>query len=379
MPPHDLHLYEMTRQGPRHAVLPCTALHERAWTMLRSLAAVVVLAFPAMGAQAALPSPQPKANAVCTALQSLKGEAGGAAEVRHAGSRLRFAWNGGADGRLNFRVMGEAPADAPRDGPVRLELAAAPRSSLVTDPAIGIVHASTSLPTQRIDLLAQSTGHSPPTVLAIGVREIDPQGRALAGKVTWTLIPPPPELPARDAVVLASLEHLYVQALSQDPASRFSLAVHPLNARMQALALSSVELPGFLQHIAVMRACIGQHADVKPVPVSWEVASLKSVRMPKKETDAAAVALVVAGKPMAGVRVFLDRAPHYACSGLTDAKGVMSCVLEDTHGHKHVHESHEGQEHAPIIASYPGSVTASSIKLPTAAPMWFPRGSRFGH
>lgn len=343
--------------------------------ILRSLWAALFFSVGVMSALAQSESriPQRSANPICTSIDGLEaGKAQNSLDVGHNADSFHFSWNSDGDRHWVLRTRHEAPGSTPLHRSSKLHFTAVPKSSLISDPSINIHHASTSFPAHRIDILARLEDSSQAAILAIGIRDIDSQGRALAGKVTWKWVPQAPDAPRRDAFDLAALESLYVQALSQDPAARYSFTVSTTSTRPKVPTLSSAELPELLEHIAVIRSCFTKRVDSNLSALPWEVASLKNLRMPKKESDATFVALSAAGKPISGVRVFLDRAPHYACSGLTNSKGVMSCVLEDTHGHEHVHGLHDSQESAPIIASYPGRVTASGISLPTAVPMWFP-------
>lgn len=59
--------------------------------------------------------------------------------------------------------------------------------------------------------------------------------------------------------------------------------------------------------------------------------------------------------------IYFNRAPHSICAARTRADGLAICRLEDQHGD-------EGEHHddaVPVIATYPGSVRADGVLLPT--------------
>lgn len=126
-----------------------------------------------------------------------------------------------------------------------------------------------------------------------------------------------------------------------------------------------------LRLAVVLRGCAAYHASrllpgsSHPVWLHTQLL-LVSVRPGKLGFEVAAQASTVDG-PVVNSRITFARGLHHACFASTDAAGVVTCTLVDTHPHGNKldgwAEAHEG----PFVATLAGSVASTVVQLPAVA------------
>jgi len=157
---------------------------------------------------------------------------------------------------------------------------------------------------------------------------------------------------------IAALEHLYGLALAQNPHAEFCLNGYGHTCTAPA---SDYPHPRLLREIAEARERAIVSANATSIAVPWRNVTMTS--QPKGASgDRVGVRVTDHGVPLEGATVFFNRAPHSGCHAKSSSDGIVTCDLVDQHGDE---DSHEGQEHVPILATFPGDVQADRILLPT--------------
>jgi hypothetical protein len=163
---------------------------------------------------------------------------------------------------------------------------------------------------------------------------------------------------------LLGLERLYAHVLQLEPTARFRFeaprgSTPSLKARgaTQGDVLRAI---AEARHRAARELAAARSA-LKPTP--WRIVSLKAVRASKdSHPDQVTVRVLDAqGKPLAGALLGATRGADMMCQARSDARGVATCKLIDTHGHGP--EEHE--DDGPVIVTFPGVVGPGAIDLPT--------------
>ena len=216
----------------------------------------------------------------------------------------------------------------------------APRSSLLSDPALPFSIATEAVGSYRVTYL----GH-----LGVVHGEIveEKTDRGHLRHVTWV---PRGPLGGADAAMVdvVALEHLYTMVLAGDAESEY---------RMGSIQGSASEA---LRELAKLRqVAIGKVAgrDLK----HWGLVRLDP--QPGGGHDRAAVLVRNDRGPLPGMRISFGRAPHSGCEAESDETGVASCDLVDLHGH----EEHHDEDEAAVVATFGGRVTSDHVMPPTLA------------
>jgi len=172
--------------------------------------------------------------------------------------------------------------------------------------------------------------------------------------------------PSSAQLDLIGLERLYEHVLQQDPTRIYTFdAVREGKANRQADRTQGE----VLRDIALARgraaAVVARGGSLKPIP--WSIASMEVIKAGKTKTkpdpDFISVRVVDGGKrPIAGATLTASRGADMMCSARSDARGVASCKLRDTHGHG---EGTHDEDDGPTIVTFAGSVSAERIELPT--------------
>jgi hypothetical protein len=156
-----------------------------------------------------------------------------------------------------------------------------------------------------------------------------------------------------------------IAAVSAAEAAYRDAAYAPARARPEVLQMLVVQ-----RQCAAFRAARAAPSRVLPV---WLLSKLSITQMgpavpPETGWWVEAKASHADG-PVVGSRITFSQGAHMSCFGLSDAKGVVRCRMQDTHPHgpgawsKADVAAHSG----PVIASLAGSVSASRVELPAVA------------
>ena len=126
-----------------------------------------------------------------------------------------------------------------------------------------------------------------------------------------------------------------------------------------------------LRLAVVLRGCAAYHASrllhgsSHPVWLHTQLL-LVSVKPGKAGFEVTAKASTVDG-PVVNSRITFARGLHHACFAATDAVGMVTCTLMDTHPHGNKldgwTEAHEG----PFVATLAGSMASTVVQLPAVA------------
>jgi hypothetical protein len=163
------------------------------------------------------------------------------------------------------------------------------------------------------------------------------------------------------ALELATLEHLYTLVLRMEPEASFCLVRSPRNCELVKNRRSHA---AFLRELAQAR----QHAAARsggPV-AAWHVVSMKPAAPAGSDADEVGVRVTMDNRPLQGMNVFFNRAPHSSCTAKVGSDGVATCHLVDQHGDEESH-AHEGK--VPVVVTFPGDVRAERVLLPTTLVM----------
>lgn len=252
-----------------------------------------------------------------------------------------------------------APAMAAGASPAqhsKLRWTPAPVSTLVSmrDPAFRIAHQEQD--GTRKTLLAYQLADAAPMPVAIlwSTRS--------AGRQHVAVQRLPSVLAAGGAVLDAlTLEHLYALLLRQDAEGRFCLSrgTRRCNAAREGRALSEL-----LGQVAGERARAVARAGTALAAVPWHTVMLKPTAVHKTggDGDEVSARITLDGRPLAGTRLYFNRAPHSSCVGRSDAEGRATCLLVDQHGDE---ASHDHDESASVSTTFPGDVRGDRVILPT--------------
>lgn len=126
-----------------------------------------------------------------------------------------------------------------------------------------------------------------------------------------------------------------------------------------------------LRLAVVRRSCAAYHASRLLPGESYPIwlythLQIKSVRPAAAGFEVQAVATTVDG-PVVNSRITFARGLHHACFAATDAAGVVTCTMVDTHPHGPGvgvwAEAHEG----PVVATLAGKVAPEVVELPSVS------------
>jgi hypothetical protein len=148
---------------------------------------------------------------------------------------------------------------------------------------------------------------------------------------------------------LATLEHLYVLVLRQEPKARYCLDDGAERCHPHAEAL---------RQLAVARQQAARGAGSRP----WHVVTMSPAVVGGGDEHEVAVRVTTENGPMEGVSVFFDRAPHFSCVAKSGKDGLATCHLVDQHGEE---ESHADEAPVSTVATFPGDVRAERVWAPT--------------
>ena len=131
-----------------------------------------------------------------------------------------------------------------------------------------------------------------------------------------------------------------------------------------------------LLQVVVLRGCAAYHATRLQPGVSHPVWLHTRLRIESLRPGSTGFAVQARASSAAGgalpSRVTFSRGLHHACFTTTDAVGLASCTMVDTHPHgdriNGWAEIHEG----PLVATYSGSVSATVVQLPAVETREFP-------
>lgn len=229
---------------------------------------------------------------------------------------------------------------------------AAPRSLLVSSADYAFVQADVRQGERAATVLARREGASAPVPVAIA-RYKESDGDA---SVSVQFLPNKTN-PEGD---VAALEQLYAMMLRHDALGRYCLAVGPRPCDDTSRSLSHEEL---LRELAAKRQATVALVSHSPSIPPWRSISMSAVAQTKADSDDdVAVKVADESRPMQGVTVYFNRAPHSVCSGRTGPNGVASCRLVDQHGDEDDHAGDTG--HPQVVVTYPGNVGADRVLLP---------------
>lgn len=247
---------------------------------------------------------------------------------------------------LMLALLGRSALGQPHDADVQaLDFQPAPRSSLVSaaEGAWLVARRAEGLAQQTV-LAWQSAGARPQPVARWWQRSsgasptVEVQLAPVAAAAGW------PEL--------ARLEQLYALLLRLDPLARYCLEPGPL-ACGNADGHSHAQL---LLQLVWLR----EQARVRwPQTAQWQDVDLQPVPAPVADPDVVAVQAWVQGRPLEGVTIHFNRAPHSLCAARTQADGLAWCRLQDQHG--------DGQQHehaTAVVATFPGDRQAGRVLPP---------------
>lgn len=205
---------------------------------------------------------------------------------------------------------------------------------------------------QKIVLAYQAPGGQPSPVAVISSRLAN--GRALVSLHRLPLPQGTADLPLR----VATLEHLYFQAMRLEPDAAFCFAD---GGQACDAAQSSYSHAALLRDLAAARqrvlAPAGQGSGVP-----WQVVTLTPPAVRPADPDEVAARIAGTQGPMQGVTLFFNRAPHSSCVATSGADGLATCHLVDQHGDG---DGHSDEDQARVLATYPGDVRADRVLLPT--------------
>lgn len=159
---------------------------------------------------------------------------------------------------------------------------------------------------------------------------------------------------------LLTLEHLYAMTLRMDPGARFCVVEEGRDACDSAI--SGTSHAAVLLHLARARTGVATKMAGTLKVAPWQVVTLAPSGQAAAHHDSVSVRVMEGPRAMPRVTVFFHRAPHSGCQATTDTRGLAKCDLVDHHGHTH---AHEGEEHSPVLVTYPGEVRAERALLPT--------------
>lgn len=262
-------------------------------------------------------------------------------------------------------TAGAAPADCTTaatsmgsqrgDDAAPMPLASLPASLLVSRPDLPFKIGRTTLGGVVRTVLAYPRPDAPPSAAA----KLWSFGSGAEGRVCIELLP----AAGPDSIVFrrATLEHLYGLVSQEDPQARYCFvdAAH----RCSGPGRGASSQAALLREVARARARAGGGG--RP----WRVVTLVALAGTLAESE---VGVRVADErgPIRGASVFFHRAPHWGCVATSLPDGAARCVLRDDHGDE---ESHAGEAHAPVLATYPGLVGEKRTLLPTTLMIGAPR------
>jgi hypothetical protein len=239
-------------------------------------------------------------------------------------------------------MMGAARAHAAEPKP-------AARSTLVSSPDLQFEIAETQQGASQVVRLLHRPVSGEPFAVAEMV-SAKPEG-----VVSIRRLP----LPPGDAKLeVATLEHLYVFAIAQEPLGSYCLA---------AVARACDESKGRLSHAQLLRELVearnGAVRKQNPAgrPVPWRVISMAPAATDSRDADQVAVRVSTGREPLQGANVYFNRAPHSGCAAKSDAKGLAACRLVDQHGE----DAEEDESRVPVVATFSGDVRADRVLVPS--------------
>jgi hypothetical protein len=217
-----------------------------------------------------------------------------------------------------------------------------PRSTLVSKPELKF----SLIPGERRGGRATLLVHQPAEGQAFPVAVIG----SSQDLISFERLPIPEGVPDRASLDIGTLERLYVLALRQEPEARFCLA--DIGQSCDAAGKGD-------SHAELLRKLVEARQRTRPA-VPWYFISMQPAATGSANADEVAVRLLREQRPMEGVGVYFNRAPHSGCGATSNAKGVAACVLVDQHGEEESSE-HDG---TPVVATFPGEVRKDLVLVP---------------
>lgn len=228
------------------------------------------------------------------------------------------------------------------------------RSTLVSRAEPGFVWAQLAQGGHRQTVLARREGLAVPMPVAVA----NEAGEGAEAAVSVQFLP----AAAAPALDLLALEQLYALMLRREAQGRYCLAI---GLRACDAARQPISHEALLRALAAERQRAATAAGLSFVPVPWRSISMDAAaaRAGDAHGDEVAVQVSEQDRPMPGVTVYFNRAPHSGCAAKTGADGVAACRLVDQHGEDGGHEDEEAD--ARVVVTYPGDVRADRVLLPT--------------
>jgi hypothetical protein len=226
-----------------------------------------------------------------------------------------------------------------------------PRSTLISRPELPFDLVSLERDKKHIEVLRYRPAGAPPSSVAAIVETMSVDGSASVSFLQ--LMSPAPDLD------VAVLERLYVLAIAQEPRARFCLGDATRRCDHAQGGVSHAE---FLHELVRARErAVHAASDVARL-APWHAVSMTAAKPPSGDVDDVAVNVAADERPLAGVSLYFNRAPHSGCVAKSDERGYATCRLVDQHGDA---ESEPDAGNVPVTVTFPGDVRPGYVLVPS--------------